>query len=481
MSVFRPQLTVSASFRLTDVDDYFAIAEQFNFGSPVMVGEAPQTVADTYANGDLYIDGDSGDGSLYPAVFVESEVLTLLGQTIPTTSGSGTLTGVSYTDGDGDVHTEVDWVWTIDVIFYVAGAGSGRWDQEVITYVGNGVNGRTITTSFALNTGVVVVWVFPKSPGASTFRHSGMSASITVQHVDAADGITGLTATGFTVSDDTGNNVRVNVNLADYTAIVMRDTTSDNRYMTVGSYSGNGVDDREITTTLTPDLVWILGRAQAGAHKSSLHPAAGSSAWSNESKSLTTQIKSFTSSSFTVGTDNNVNNSSLDYYWVAIANPSGSPLRDYLKFFTFTGAGIDHQVTGIGWTPGFAGVKQYLAVPTAGTGYRSSVHTLLQSTTWAGTLANTIIESLDADGLTVSSTTAASGTDIFGVVWKATGEIELNDFTETPLYLGSIDGMDVDAEMATPSGSSAETDIELTTVNPWLLERFDLRVRDEED
>ncbi len=130
----------------------------------------------------------------------------------------------------------------------------GIYQQEIVTWTGDGAAGRLIATSFALNSGVVAVWVFNQGPSVGTpvFRHSGMTvSSIQAGQTSAVLGITGFEAGGFRLGAD-GVNWHVNVLASKYTAIVLRDTTGG-QYFSVGAYVG--VAD----LGFTPDVVGVDG------------------------------------------------------------------------------------------------------------------------------------------------------------------------------------------------------------------------------
>src|SRR5216117_835073 len=112
----------------------------------------------------------------------------------------------------------------------------GGWDQQVVTYTGNGIPGRAVATTFPLDVGVVAIWILGVlSIGGGVFRHNAMTGSVYgTSPLRTDSGIMSFTSTGFTVTDNTGQNMRCNVNGAAYVAVVIRDTTSDNRYMRVG-------------------------------------------------------------------------------------------------------------------------------------------------------------------------------------------------------------------------------------------------------
>jgi len=89
--------------------------------------------------------------------------------------------------------------------------------------------------------------------------------------------------------------------------------------MAVGSYTGDGVDDKEIATTgVNPDLVWIK---RDGAHytvwKSDQHTGEATSYFSALADIASNAIQSLGTGQFTIGSDASVNSNGETYYWVA--------------------------------------------------------------------------------------------------------------------------------------------------------------------
>lgn len=137
----------------------------------------------------------------------------------------------------------------------------GKYEQAVVSWTGDSVGGRLIPTTFPLDSGLVVVWVFSLGPhgGTPVFRHSMMSVSSRqAGATSATGGITSLTSGGFTVADDTVNGLVTNFLNSKYVAIVLRDTTwngmtvqgtKHGRYLAIGTYTGAA------THTFTPNVI----------------------------------------------------------------------------------------------------------------------------------------------------------------------------------------------------------------------------------
>ncbi len=257
----RLDITVGAASRAA----YFTLVAQYQFGTPVIQGVAPQALA-SQIGVPLYSQiVDPGLVATIPGVVVvsfpyatPSVVVGGVAYPVDVTLGGGTLVGVNYVDPNGVLYPDVDWTWAISVEAYLNGASGtlGTFDLQVVTWTGDGTAGRLIPTTFDLTQGQVAVWVFPQTSGQSSFRYRGMPGTALVQApVSTTGGIMTFTASGFTVTDDAPSSVFVNFNTIKFTALVLRDTTTDNRYMRVGTYLGwpavNGLFTANADGTMT--------------------------------------------------------------------------------------------------------------------------------------------------------------------------------------------------------------------------------------
>src|SRR5665213_3190953 len=232
-------------------DAYFQIQQQYQFGIPIVVGRAPQEFEAAYGipyyetiPAVLTVPGVSVATFPYPTPVVEihdHDGNLVATRPVSSAVAGGTLVGVNYVDANGVLHPDVDWQWQISVEPYfntAAGAPPlGKWEQQIITYTGDGIADRLIPTAFPLNVGVVAVWVNPQTTRTPSFRHSGMTGTtMSIAPFSTTQGIRAFQAGGFTVKD--GATVKVNESGSQYTAIVFRAATSDNRFMRVGGYQG---------------------------------------------------------------------------------------------------------------------------------------------------------------------------------------------------------------------------------------------------
>lgn len=244
---------------------YYALVAQYHFGVPIIHARAPAELAT--AIGQPLIVGMNDPGV---AASVSSVIVVTFPDSVPTVHGtgfsrpvstadpSGILVGVNYTDSHGVFWPDVAWEWVISVEGYavvtpgIPATAPGRWDQQVVTWNGDGIAGRLIPTTFDLTQGRVAIWVFNKGPQRPSFRHSQMAGTIIPNgnFMDTVGGIMAFQSGGFTVKDN--NPTNVNTIGTSYTAVVLRDTSSSGRSMQIGSYFGwplMGGTHRRITDT----------------------------------------------------------------------------------------------------------------------------------------------------------------------------------------------------------------------------------------
>lgn len=234
---------------------YFALVAQYQFGTPIIHGRAPAELASSIGVPLYEGTGDPGIQASVPGVVVvsfpyptASVEVAGVGYPVSSSTPSGTLVGVNWVDGNGVVHPDVDWEWQISVEPYLQGASPGAYNQEIVAYTGDGTANRLIPTTLDLTQGKVVVWIFGgvgTTKDISCFRHNdaGMPGTAVMgsTSLDTTHGIMSFGATGFTVTDGSIVGVHFANKLnTKYRAVVMQDTTTDNRYLRIGSYTGLG-------------------------------------------------------------------------------------------------------------------------------------------------------------------------------------------------------------------------------------------------
>lgn len=427
----RPTLSVSANLRLvTNIDpaqSYYGSYEAFqalypgNLGSLPIYGVAPQTFASTI-NIPFYTSPTAAQYATGPGMFIDPSPKLLLGQTISTTVGSGTLTGLSpaYVDADGQSWTTVNWQWVMIADKYQYGTATGFYKQQVIQYTGDGTANRLILTALDLTAGIVTVWItggdgVTNITNYSCIKHTGLMQAVIYNNAGALTGseIGAFEATGFRVS--LGTTVASNVNLVPYTAVIMQDTTSDNRYLSVGSYTGDGLASHNIAVPGNgiPTHVWVFGRY--GAYRSpdfsgalSLTGLGGTTA----SDPTNTSIIAVGPDSFTVGNYQFVNANLTPYYFAVLKADAAFLAQHNFVSFTAVGAvSAPTVVSGLGFTPAAVFAKRYNSPNTSILQYRGLGYPNTGS-----------IQVVDSATATQNLVAIGSGTVSLGTTLAPTGE-----------------------------------------------------------
>jgi hypothetical protein len=115
-------------------------------------------------------------------------------------------------------------------------------------------------------------------------------------------------------------------------------------HIETGIYTGNGVDNRVMNTTLRPDLV-MIGKTSgsdtifASNFKTRLHP--GEISQSLFSTGVTNRIQALNASGngFTLGTSANVNENGAGYAWFALKE-----IPEFFSIFQYVGNGVDNRI-----------------------------------------------------------------------------------------------------------------------------------------
>ena len=189
------------------------------------------------------------------------------------------------------------------------------------TYSGNGTSQSITDVGFQPE-----VVIIKGGANHTVWTSSAMSADATAYFTDNlanfAGGITGLVSGGFTV----GSDVTVNASGTTYHYIAMADSANDE--MQVGSYAGDGNDDRNITVGFIPMMVFIKAdAAQVAIWRPASLTGDNSHTFRNVGTTGANLIQNLTGASldgFQVGADVRVNGSGNTYYWVALKGKQSS-------------------------------------------------------------------------------------------------------------------------------------------------------------
>lgn len=278
-------------------------------------------------------------------------------------------------------------------------------------YTGNGVDDRSIT-GVGFQPDLVIIKREDAEANLSgvVWRSSAMVGDLSMSWVFSgiADLVQTLEADGFQI----GTNNQVNASTKVYNWIAFKDNGAGD--FKVGTYTGNGVDDRSITGVgFQPEMVWV---GSAGAQTVFRHGSdAGDT--SHYARSLNPDaadlIQAFQADGFQVGTLSNVNDNLAVYYYVAMKASAG-----VFQQGTYTGNGADNRsITGVGFEPVLVFVKNDT---TARDSLLVLANTTVGETHYFDATADSTdrIQALEADGFQIG-TNAEVNTDTETYLWMA--------------------------------------------------------------
>lgn len=188
---------------------------------------------------------------------------------VPTTALATVVTETVYgANLDSQQVNTVTYRWNGTIVFthteihLTPGAVTGKFESQIVTWVGDGSSDRLIPTTFPLDTGVVAIWGVGGQDGVGVtevnfFRHnqstSGIGAMLGTALVGVntdpvvGQGIVSFEAGGFRVTAGSFVALFANTTGVTYYAIVLRDTTSDNHCLRCGSYIGTATGTLSLT------------------------------------------------------------------------------------------------------------------------------------------------------------------------------------------------------------------------------------------
>jgi len=213
------------------------------------------------------------------------------------------------------------------------------------TYVGNGVDNRSIYVGFQPSVLIVdMAEVTTTVPDESVIRTSTMigdaSKDLELPSALTADKIQSLDATGFTV----GTHASVNGFGLTYHWVAFKAGVGT---LKVGSYLGNGTDNTSVGGVgFQPEYVIVMPAiAQKTTHRSSAMP--GDITYTFDGISFADAVQFLEPDGFQVGTDARVNAVGTTYHYAAWNASPGE-----VAVGVYTGNGIDgRNVTGLGFFP----------------------------------------------------------------------------------------------------------------------------------
>lgn len=343
----------------------------------------------------------------------------------------------------------VDFVWqpsflpaatSVPVSPTQAAAFTGTLEVQVVSYTGDGTSARLIPTTSDLTKGVVAIWIQGGTTGVidnGCFRanHAAMTGTLVmgfgVGSIQTTAGIMSFAAGGFTVTaGSVGGANFANHNLTKYTAIVIRDNTSDNRYLHTGRYTGNGTAGKTVVLTgatvpLPPTHVWVWGRGTA--YRSTDFTGDQSVVLANAAEPITGVITSFGATSFVLGTNNNVNNNLSVYDYMTLSVDALFLSKHVFGSTKVTGTGLFPVLATFLFAPMVGFAREYVS-SLVGAIWRGPDHVTTGSNLCANSTSNTFlatdgIVAIGAVSLSLGSLLAPAATAAFAWAWK-TGTVD---------------------------------------------------------
>lgn len=225
-----------------------------------------------------------------------------------------------------------------------------------------------------------------------------------------------------------------------------------NLQIKVGTYTGDGVDNRDITdVSFRPWIVIVKGDDKVVYVRVKEMPAGESAFLSQGSTNSTDRIQGFLNTGFQVGANSNINGVGVVYTYIAIG---ASLSQRYFATGVFMGDGtddrdIDHVGYGVDFTPDFL---QLMPANTAAKIWSSSVSTLVgRNSRWDATATGTnTIQSLIDGGFQVGSGSTANAAGVLFYFWamkNIPGIFKVGQYTGDGLDSRNITGMDFDPDI----------------------------------
>jgi len=220
-----------------------------------------------------------------------------------------------------------------------------------------------------------------------------------------------------------------------------------------GSYTGDGLDNKQITgLAFKPDIVIIKGNvAQDPVCTTSSMPAYSAKALGSTAGALAANaIKTLGTDGFTLGTDARVNTNGSVYYWVAFEAGAGE-----LKVGSYQGNGAARSITGVGFQP------DWVVVMSSAANYSRHRSLSMTNTAFFNAAANagTGITALGTDGFSVDTdaTVNTNGTTYHYFAFKTVpGKMNVSSYIgNAPTDNRNITGVGFQPEYVLVKTSSA--------------------------
>jgi hypothetical protein len=349
-------------------------------------------------------------------------------------------------DSDGftvSASTEVNtagavWKW----IAFAGSDCSSNGTFCVGTYTGNGAATQTITTGFAPD----LVWVKRSTAVTANWRSSAMATNIGQYFIATNQDTTGtlyttLNSNGFTVGSTN------NVSGATYYYVAFKQVSGA---LNVGSYTGDGTDNRNITGVgFVPNFVFVknANAATAVAGVFNITDSYGDySSFFTDTASAANYIQALQTDGFQVGSASNVNGSGNTIYYAAFGGAANWSASGSFQMTTgsYVGTGSSFSITGLGFQPDLVIIKDSAANYAV---FRTRVMPGDSTAYLANAAANFTggITALGSDGFTIG-TSAIVNTSGNTYYWEAFGGAfnPITNSGSTDFAIGAYTGNGID-------------------------------------
>lgn len=239
---------------------------------------------------------------------------------------SSILTGIKSLDADGFTLGTNGGVNTNTVAYlYIAIKEDSANDFKQGSFTGDGADGKAIT---GLGFQPAYVLIKPDDTIVGAQKFSGTTdTQMNFAGVDRTDLIVSLDADGFTLNDGSGSGANlVNRSGIFHNYFAFKEVPG---FCDVINYTGNGVDDRDITTpNFQPSMVLVKGNSGTGATlRTTAHSGDNANVW--DGVQAANRIQSFISTGFQVGSGVDTNTDTIAFAALVIAQGSSGRPRSY--------------------------------------------------------------------------------------------------------------------------------------------------------
>jgi hypothetical protein len=336
---------------------------------------------------------------------------------------------------------------------YKSDTESGASDFAIGTYHGNSVDDRDIE---ALPFQPDLVVVKRNSTNAATFKTTDQAGDLSgffAATIESTNVIQSLNSNGFQV----GNGGNSNASAGNYRWFAFKSGLGFDE----GSYTGDSVFDRQVTTSFAPEYVWVKRSIAVEGVQRPTTLAGDSTQFFTNTANNTGRIRALNGSGFTVGTQTEVNSSGGTYRYMIwrepvegvlstdIVDSAGDPVA--VPSFALTSLGYLYECTENTGTLGTSNQKIRISNMTSTPTWTTSIAPTDGETALWRNGGNT--EQFDFNDPTGTPNGCSDGADSDSKAGKL--ELESSTATVTPQSGCTNDNLSLGADQSFSEGSVA--------------------------